>query len=218
MKSGLVTAIVAAVSIIQSDHAPAQVRKIPRSEARRVVDLIQPNERSLVIVDTSDPPLTVGPPAETSLLQWASEIADAILLIEVVDKQSNVTVDERWIDSLVTALVLDVFKLPSHLSLSSGLSVSFGEWGGAMVINGTEVNAVVPNVRQIDIGRRYLVFVGVNGSKLLLSPTLTYELTDDGLLSQLGTRRNRPVGIDNIERRSVDEVAARIREIIDRIR
>ena len=82
-------------------------RQIRRNAGQRIPDLVRSDERSLVIVESADPPLSVGPEPGLTLLEWYYKISDAVVVVEIIEKVSFLTPAGDWIRSRLTGHVLE---------------------------------------------------------------------------------------------------------------
>jgi hypothetical protein len=211
MRTLIIFVVVAASVAIGLGDLRAQgpeFRQTRRTAGQRLTDLVRPGDQPVVVVDTSDRPLYVLPPPETSMLEWKTQLADAIVVVEVKNKQSYLSQAGDWIQSEITAEVLQVLKVPRE-GLAVGRRVSLWEAVGALLVNGTRVSAVVPSDRPMRVGARYLMFSGVRPDtrEISLDPFSTYELTGNGQFLRL-----RDIGSldDNIEQTVAADVLSAI--------
>jgi hypothetical protein len=196
-------------------------RQIKRRPGQPLEQLVRPSERTLTVLDGSDPPLLVHPEPGKSVLTWYSEISDAVVLAEIEAKSSTLTAAGDWITSRVNALVVDVVKAPLSSSslLASGSHFSFVEQGGQITLGGVSVTALVPSVRLLEVGKRYLLFLKKNPEtgEIVVGPESTYELSAAGHFRRISSRAIVPRN-DDIENLEQNEALIRIREAVIRSR
>lgn len=204
------------VAMLASTVAAQEPRRV-RTSGAPLVELVKPNESTLIVESRRSPPLEVLPPAGTSALDWMFQISEVVLVVSVDDTRSQITASEDWITSTVQASVIEVLKAPGRLSLKASDQVSFEEDGGEAVVGGVLITAVVPWAKHVATGTRYLLFAGVNKKTgaLVVDPAGLYEIPEgSGKLQRLA----RVQGPNDIEQESADDVLTRARQLGDGVR
>jgi hypothetical protein len=89
-------------------------------------------------------------------------------------------------------------------------SLTFEEDGGVVQIGQTQVRAVLPWSRPLEIGRRYLVFAAIaSDGRLIVGPPGIYEFTNQTLSRLMPTDPGEPNDIQGL---FAHEVLTRIQE------
>src|SRR6266550_5735000 len=168
-------------SVVRAQGANDNSQTVKRIAGKRLVDHDGHSARPLIVVDTADQPLRVGPDAGTALTEWLAIGADAALVVEVQDVESAVTAAQDWIKSRITVLVIDVLKGTSQRRFAIGSTFTFDQNGGEAVLEGRRVIAQTPGLqRPFKPGKRYLIFLAIgNGGTILIGPETSYELLNN---------------------------------------
>jgi hypothetical protein len=72
--------------------------------------MVRPDDKSIVLIDMSDGPLTVMPPDDVRLTKWFFDAVHGLVLARVDRRQGRLTRAGDWVQSDVTASVIEVFK------------------------------------------------------------------------------------------------------------
>jgi hypothetical protein len=214
-RATLLAAVFAVATIANGSDAlgqTAQERRVQRTPGSRIADLVTSQDQTIVLEDTAAPPLEVLPSINVSLIDWKSQVATAIVLAEIQSVDASMTSSQDWIVSNVTGSVIEVLKKSGWWNAAPGNEVTFTWNGGELLVGGTQVIAVVPGVKPIRAGQRYLIFFsGDPSTKMLMTgPTATYEW-----IESVGLRRVFPnsAGREELEMLPPEEVLARIRRM-----
>ena len=188
------------------DHNPRQVKRHP---GRPIEQLVKQGEPSLVVLDSEDPPLVMWPEPATSMVDWLSKFFNAILVVQITERHSDFVPSGTWVRSEVIGRIVSVVRGPQEAQ--PGGQIRFEQSGGTVQVAETTVSAVVPHVREMLPGERYLMFVNLAGpdKEILVWPHNTYEVTS-------GTRLRRLTGIPPLVRDEIE--GARLRDVVSRIR
>jgi len=191
-----------------------QVRSVRYARGRPIASLIKPDDTELVIVSSSSPPLIVTAPPGTSEIEWETHNADVVLQLRVDNVEPTLTDSGDWIETKVSAVVVDILKSTPKRSFSAGERVGFMADGGEikMIAPSTNrpitVKAEVPWSMPFQPGVDYLAFGWIpEDEKLVISPHAAYELTSDGHLRSL--LRHRPA--DEVNGAPASQILEQIR-------
>lgn len=137
-------------------------------------------------------------------------------MVTITGRLSRLTSVGDWVTSVLTARVNDVVKDTSRDVAKPGTRIQFGEEGGEVTIDATHVTAVVPGVRPMRVGHRYLVAFWTSDRGLTASPRRTYEITPSGALRRLVERpAGAPEHEDDVQDYWESDVIGRMRHIIE---
>lgn len=137
---------------------------------RPIREAIQAGDRALIVVESSAGPLVGTPTDGTTVLESLVESSDRIAVVTITGRLSRLTSVGDWVTSVLTARVNDVVKDTSRDVAKPGTRIQFGEEGGEVTIDATHVTAVVPGVRPMRVGHRYLVAFWTSDRGLTASP------------------------------------------------
>ena len=102
-------------------------RQVPRKVGTHLRDMVRPDDKSIVLIDGSDGPLTITPSDDVSRTQWLFELADGVVLARVDRRRGRLTPAGDWVQSDVTATVLEVFKAPKGANARPNSTIAFVE-------------------------------------------------------------------------------------------
>jgi hypothetical protein len=216
-RATLLAAVFAVATIATWSDALGQTaheRRVQRTPGIRIADLVTSRDETVVLEDAAAPPLEVLPPVNVSLIDWKSRLATAIVLAEIESVDASLTSSQDWIVSNVTGSIIEVLKKPHWWNAAPGTELTFTWNGGELLVGGTQVIAVVPGVKPINAGKRYLIFFSGDPSTniLMTGPTNTYEW-----IESVGVRRLFPnsAGREDLENLPPEEALARIRRMAE---
>lgn len=186
-------------------------RQIPRPRDRHLKDEVRPGDKSIVVIDTNLPPLTMTLPDDVSLTKLFFEAADGIVLARVNRRQGRVSPAGDWVQSDITATVIEVFKAPTA-AIRANSRLTFVEEGGEAQISGVKITAIVPWVRPLELGQTYLMGLSVDSVSGRIRVSPGYELKD-GRFNKLSRPSDRPDLVDRIERDLSEQVLVEFRDL-----
>jgi hypothetical protein len=189
------------------------VRRVRERPGTPIASIVRAGEEGLVIESVQDPPDEVQLGAGVPRTEFMTKRSRAILVVDVVSIDGQVTARQDWISSHVTASLVDIMKAPNEWSRKIGDLVTFEQEGGEAVVAGTKVQALLMWARPVEVGKRYLIFgtplARTNGVQT--GPSGIYEMTDSGGFRRLA----RPRGPDDIETSEQAVVLIRIRDALN---
>jgi hypothetical protein len=100
------------------------------------------------------------------------------VLARVERRRAKLTPAGDWVQTDVTATIIETFKAPEDPRFRPKASFTFTEEGGEFQVGGVKIKAIVPYARQLESGRIYLMLVGVDpeNSRLVLGSSGIWEL------------------------------------------
>ena len=205
----MLVALTTSTLIAQRDVA---VRQIPRPSGTHLRDAVRPEDKAIVVIDTTDPPLTVSLPDDVNLIKSSFDGTDGMVLARVERRRGRLTSAGDWVQSDITARVIEVFKAPRSANLRPNSTLAFVEEGGEVQISGARITAIVPWFRPLETGQTYLVGLGVDpeSGRILVWPG--YELKN-GRFNDLSRPPDRPDLVDSIERDLSEQVLVELRDL-----
>lgn len=200
-----------ACAAIGAQVSGSPVRHVRENPGTPLANIVRAGEVALVVESVQDGPLEVLPPRGVSEIEWKTRTAPAIVVVDIVSIEGEVTPRKDWITSHVTASLVTMAKTPKEWNPEIGGLVTFDLTGGEAYVAGTKVLASVPGTKPVEIGKRYLMFVNLpraaGSNQLRAGPAGIYEMTDSGF------RRIASQAVpDDIETTAQAEVLIRIRD------
>ena len=211
----ILAALLGGCAVVAAQVSGSPVRHVRERPGWPIADAIRAGEEALVVESMTDPGLEIRPGPGVSQIEWATKGAPAIVVVDVLSIEGELTPRQDWIRSNVTASLVDILKLPKEWSPKIADLVTFDMSGGEAYVGGTKVLASVPSSRPMEVGKRYLMFVGppvASPNRLRGEPySAIYEMTESG-----GFRRLSPSGRgpDDIETTEQAVVLMRIRDAV----
>jgi hypothetical protein len=167
-----------ATAAAQSDDRLLMQRGVPLEKR------VRPNAGRVTLDADQSPPLEVLPPAGVSAAEWSAQNAHLVAIVSVQDLQPELTADHDWIQTRVSATILELLK-DSTKSFGVGSVLEFDVDGGELALNGTTVTAQKSWARPIGRGN-YLLFASLTESgNLLVSEDGLFQINDDHTLTRL---------------------------------
>lgn len=133
-----------------------------RLNYQRRVDLrtrIDPKATAVTIVQKGPEGFRVEAPDGMDFEEFMTRLHEAAALVTIVRKEGHLTPEADWINSNVTAQVLDVLKPDLRGSIAQNGQMTFVETGGDMQIGITRVSAILEWAEPLQVGATYLVFM-----------------------------------------------------------
>lgn len=153
-------------------------RRLPYEAGVDVASRIRGDDSSVEIVPGSAPPLYDAPGDRTPIEANTSE-SDAVAVIRVTAKRGVLTPGRDWINSHISADVVNVIKNTASQSLSVGSRIEFTDpAGGALMVGTVRVSARVEGAGQFEPGETYLVFFQSFNQTLFVSPEQKFVVRD----------------------------------------
>lgn len=207
----VVVALATSTLIAQRQTVGRQIRMIPGTHLR---EALRPEDKSLVVIYPGDPPLEVTVPQDVSLTKWLFEVADGVVRARVDRRQGRLTSIGDWVQSTVTATVIEVFKAPRGANLRANSTFTFIEEGGEVRIDGVRIAAILPWARGFEISQTYLMALAIDpdSGRIVVGPTATYELKN-ARFERLARPLDRPDLVDGIERELSEQVLVEFRDL-----
>jgi hypothetical protein len=164
------------------------------STGRPLAEQLRAEDRHVILEINAYPPLATRP-RDQSRVAWLVQNNDVIVVARIVGKQPQFVVRgtfenkpapfsaANWISSVVQARVEQVIKTTTNMPLEAGGILVFEEDGGRATLGNINVEAVIPWIRTMEVGRRYLIGGRVENGRFVKG--LTYEDGSTGLLKSL---------------------------------
>lgn len=196
----------------QSGGLAPDIREVTRKSNTKIADVMIPGETELMLVDVGDPPLAVTPEVPTSKSRWRTRHSDAVVIADARHKSSHLTPRGDWITSRVTLTVSQVLKPTSARLITAGTELMITEQGGELLVGAARVTAHPLGARLMTVGRRYLMFMNIDGEtgEIGVGPGTIYERMGDGKYSILGTITNASGFVEDITGAFESQVVERI--------
>jgi hypothetical protein len=209
----VLAAVCLSASFVAAQQEAAD-RQVKRVAGKHVRESIRPGDKSVQLIDASDDPLLVQPAPDMSLTKWLFGGVDGVVLAKVDRRQGKLTTAGDWVQSDVSATIVEVFKAPKGTNWAPSQRIAFEEEGGEIQVNGVRVNAVVPRARGVKAGQTYLMLLVVDpdGGRIVVGPDTMYELKE-GRFTKLSSPANRLHDLDKIEADLSDHVLSEFREL-----
>lgn len=207
----LLLLVSAAVSAQRSSgpHPDDLIPKVPFHAGRGLTSHLTGNGKVVEVVKQSAPPFAIYPEG-LSELEAFTRMADAVAVVQVVDKRCALTPDGDWAHTTVSAQAKEALKSTEVLPLDVGRTISFPEDGGEFEVEGGKVIASVSWARPTQRGQRYLVFFHLlkDGTIASFGPSGTFAIEGSRLVRQTKRPRN-----DELEQQDVMELFEQIRAL-----
>lgn len=189
--------------------AGPQAREVPLSPGTPLRERIQPGEDALIIRSTRSRPLEVLPPSGTSMFEWSTANASAVVVADIIDSSPVLAKAGDWITSTIEASIIEVLKPSNIWSPAAGGTFSFEQDGGEALVEGTRVRAILPWAKPFEVGHRYLLFVTVDPATkaALVTPLASYDIGGQRPLRLASSKSSR----DDIEATETVEALGRVR-------
>ena len=205
--------------VLQAEQAaPPKGERTRRAESngKPLSEQVRSDDQRLVLEINAFPPLLVRSRGEE--VEFLTDISDVVLVGRVVSKRPEITRLGNWIETAVVMAIEETLKSNDRLVLAEGNRVMFRLSGGTMQVNHATVEAIVPWTREVESGRRYLIFGTVlEDGQLLAPPAAIYEEADDGTMRWL-MRHDDPFERDGIERLSLQQLRFNVQQRVSRPR
>lgn len=193
-------AVMAVVTTGWSTPAQEQERRVARTHqgSGGIVQLAGAHPEEVIEVIYGFTPHTMDPPDGKSRLDYLTDVAPNILLVDVVAKSSRINIDGTWIVTDVTARVVESIKSDGLVNAGPGTEVTFVEQGGEVEVGSKTIRGIVPWALRYEIGSQYLLFfqVAPNGA-LKVTPTSSFERVIDGGFRTMRTGAHAEVTEDS---------------------
>lgn len=174
---------------VNTDH-----RILKASRGKSIPAQLNGNEKIVTVSSSVAPPLMVSPPADRDPLVWLSGVVDAVLVVEVVERKGAFTAEQDWVQTRVTAKIVEVLKRSDKKRFNVTESLTFVEEGGTVALGKAEIRAVVPWADPVAVGSQYLAFVNLtDDGSLVVGSESFYKRTPAGFEALLD---NPPVFLD----------------------
>jgi len=176
-----------AVPPVQSDGS------VPYKKGADILSRVPLGTRAVRLVQHGSTPLRVAPPDGMPEWEFRTRNAAAVALIQVASRVGASTPTRDWVDSTVSALVLEVLKSDGAGELAANQTITWTEPGGEVVLAGVHVVAEKRWAVPLRVGATYYAFLGRDAEGRWQAPaTEIYEVVDDGAESMVrSTRRAR---------------------------
>ena len=191
-------------------------RSVKLKKGKSLVDELRPNDETLILVD-EDPPGLPPPPAPPgspdfgkTTLQLKAEASRAVIEVEVISVSSSLNPAKTEITSTVTGEIHTVIAGSVDTPLNIGQQVNILTLGNEITLGRQKIKTVRSGMlRDIEIGRRYLVFITKSPKTqplleapisdwLLVNGDRVQPLTGPGALTFGGTELQRVEFFDQI--------------------
>jgi hypothetical protein len=185
--------IVGVWSALIAAQQPVGPRRV-MTTGRPLVEQVRSEDRHLILEINASPPLGARPQGQ-SRMTWLAQSNDVIAVARVEGKRPQFVVrnlfentpaplsDANWIVSVVQARVERVLKTAPQMTLEERGLIVFEEDGGIATVGNTTVEAVVPWIRPMQVGRKYLIGGRIENGEFVKG--LTYEEGPLGLLNSV---------------------------------
>ena len=194
--------------------AQSTPRVVKRISSRPIEQAIQTGDTAITVIDTSDPANPVFPGPGESLLAWSCGLSNAVVVMNTVAVQATLTPSHDWITTTYTASVEQVVWPSGGIDwLPTGQQFSFAQGGGTLQIGSTLVTAKKPELRTLDVGKRYLTFLSLNSAThaVNIARRWTYWIGEDGSLHRYSAEgATATPAEDDMEGRQLNEILAAI--------
>ncbi len=172
------------VYLAQTSEASENQHRAWRGSAT-IADLIRAHKGKDIILDQgSSPPLSVEHPPNVTAFDWFYQGVKNLLVVEIIERQSKETPDDKWITTNVQARIVEVLKVTEPAHFFPGQVFNFSEEGGEIQREGQRVVTDLGWAKPLQVGKKYLVQVLVNDDKYEVYPSGTYEIEGGKLLPQ----------------------------------
>lgn len=203
----ILAVFVAAVPIVQAALASSgeQARIVRASKGANVLAQIRPSDTAIRVLSGQSEPLFVLPPQGTTLVQWLTDFSQSVWRIRISHKQGRLNEAGDFLETDVTATVLETLKESPNYAVPASGTIEFTWMGGEMISNGVKIDAVVPWLRQPEVGHTYLAF-----GKVIEKPEVgwLWEETPSGYVTTLN---GRPPELQLLHGSSVPETVQAVR-------
>lgn len=172
------------VSLAQPTQASENQHRAWRGSAT-ISDLIKTHKGKEIVLDQGSwPPLSVEHPPNVTAFDWFYQGVKNLLVVEINDRQSKETPDDKWITTDVQARILEVLKVTEPAHFFVGQVINFSEEGGEIVRDGQRVVTALSWAKPSQVGKKYLVHALANDNKYEAYTSGGYELEDGKILPQ----------------------------------
>jgi hypothetical protein len=134
-------------------------------------------------------PLLIEPPAGKPFVNWMTEISDGTWLIRISEANGRLTDEGDFVETEVTATILETLKTRAGLGLPSEASdkLTFVVPGGETTVGDVRIQGVIPWTKQPVAGQTYVLFADWDrdAQKLIVGPSSLYEQTSAGFAALL---------------------------------
>ncbi len=186
---GSIGALLAAVAVaagaafattqVNTDH-----RILKASKGKSIPSQLNGKEKIVTVAASQPPPMLVPPPPGRDPLEWLTELVDAVVVVEIVDKKGAFTPEKDWVESRVNAKIVEVLKRTDKKRFNVTEAFTFVENGGTFKHGATEIRALLPWADPVSVGSQYMVFVQVDQQgNLVIGNSSFYKRTTAGFES-----------------------------------
>jgi hypothetical protein len=140
---------------------------------------LEASDSRVDVVRSVSPPLMSFPEDPAEELSVHVRRADAIVVLRPTAIVGRLTEAADWVDSTVTADIVDILKQPPKHPLRVGSSIQVNHRGGELTVDGRHIRAVDKGEALPEQGQDYLYFLFDHEGTLHAFPLdMTFGLTD----------------------------------------
>lgn len=185
MRIGSLLGVLFCVGIVgaQQSSTVHQTRKFYYAPGQSVLDqLRQSGGTSAEVIQVGAPPL-IWLADDLTETELNTRHADLVAIVRVVDKKGIFTPAADWVNSEVSATVVDVLKDASG-KIREGAALQFSESGGEAFHEHRRVRASLSWQQPFVVGKAYLIYATFVGSgRIAVDDTAAYEVVGEQLVS-----------------------------------
>jgi len=154
---------------------------------QRLLEVLQPNDDVVEVVDWYPPASVPEPEAGRSRLEELVKEAPFAYIVSAESVSGRVSTTGDWIFATIAGRVAQVLK-KSDTAVKVGETVTFDTPGGEVRIGGQTIRAMKKGTLPFEVGRSYLIFLRFRDGQLFAYPDEVAVLDDTkvGALSVAG--------------------------------
>lgn len=190
----------------QADPPPQPERKVGYAKGRSLIAELKQTDKVLEVQLTSSGPTPAPRPDGMSRAEYLTRYADLVALVHIEQKAGQLTPEEDWINTTVSARITRLLKNQTSVPLIDGHILSFEMYGGEIEHEGRKIVASQSWVQPIDLNKTYLIFAKDTPRGLVVGGADAYEV--DGKKVRDLHKQRRPE--DSISNTDVDRVVTEV--------
>ncbi len=165
---------------------------VPYRKGADVTARISNGIQELTLIQKGASPLRASPPEGMSSWEFLTRNSDAVAIISVNRKAGALTQDRDWVESVISANVVESLKLDKGGLTQTGNDISLYESGGDVQVGRTRITARRSWAVPFQVGTQYLAFlsIGKNG-EWQAGPGTAFEVDFDEVRSMELSARDK---------------------------